>query len=160
MVCDEVLIQQTVNLYALVVDSRRWDLFEQVFVENVRADYGSQGCWSDRAAFVADFARLHAPYDHTQHLVAGHVVRLEGDGAAAFSRVSWRLAVRTEDGYAGREGNAWYDDVLRRTVDGWRITERRCRITWSQPIAPGGGGDVAAPRLAQLHAAELRWPRS
>ncbi|KAA1423034.1 nuclear transport factor 2 family protein [Mumia zhuanghuii] len=158
MACDEVLIQQNVNLYALAVDGRRWDLFDQVFAEDVRADYGRGGYWSDRATLVADFARLHERYDHTQHLVTGHVVRVDGDRdrAVAFSRVSWRLATTTEGGYAGREGDAWYDDVLRRTGEGWRIADRRCRITWSRAIAPRGAGGPAAPRDAQLHAVEPR----
>jgi hypothetical protein len=27
-------------------------------------------------------------------------------------------------------GTGWYDDTLRRTLGGWRITRQVCRITW------------------------------
>ena len=37
-------------------------------------------------------------------------------------------------------GGAWYDDELRLTDDGWRITSRICGVTWVE-------GDVGVPEF-------------
>ncbi len=137
---DEVSIQQTINLYGVAIDARRWDLFTEVFTPYVHADYGANGEWHDRASLTAAFAQMHERYDHTHHAVSNHVIRVDGSRATAFAYVSWRLAVNSEDGWRGQEGNAWYDDVLVRADVGWRISDRQCRVTWSQPLAPTGSG--------------------
>lgn len=158
MPSDELLIQQLLNLYGLAVDGRRWDLFADIFAEDVRADYGEGGVWDLRETFVSDFARLHERYDHTLHAVSNHVITVDGDVAGAFSYVSWRLASLSDDGWRGREGNAWYDDELARTDAGWRITSRRCRVTWSRPVT-GEEPPARAPDVPRAFLALPRRPR-
>ena len=150
MASDDALIHQTINLYGLALDARRWDLFAQVFTPELHADYRPGGVWHDLVTFTADFARLHDRYDHTQHAVSNHVIRVDGREATAFSYVAWRLAVTSEDEWRGREGSAWYDDLLVRTEAGWRICDRRCRVTWSQPIASSGAADRAQSSFSRL----------
>jgi hypothetical protein len=127
---DVVAITQLVNLYGLAVDSQRWELFGEIFADDVAADYGPTSQWTDRARFIAEFATFHEPFDSTQHTMSTHVVRVDGDRAHSFCNGGWRLIRKAVDGNPLWDGTGWYDDTLVRTPDGWRIARRVCRITW------------------------------
>ena len=128
-------IIQLLNLYALAVDTQRWDLFDQVFTEYVDADFGPGWHWASLDRFKADFAAFHAPFDATHHGVSNHLVTVDGDVAHALSYGSWRLirhaAVKTDEAGPLWDGTGWYDDELVRTHLGWRIRKRVCRLLWS-----------------------------
>ncbi len=127
---DVVAITQLVNLYGLAVDSQRWQLFDSIFTADVDADYGASSHWSDLARFKSDFAVFHDPFDSTQHTMSTHVVHVDGDHAHSFCNGGWRLVRKAADGNPLWDGTGWYDDTLLRTADGWRISHRKCRITW------------------------------
>jgi hypothetical protein len=140
---DVVPIVNVINLYGLAMDTQRWDLFDRIFTPDVVVDFGPGSQWSELAAFKADFAAYHAPFDSTQHVMANHVVEAAGDRAHAFTYGLWRLIRRGMEGGDFWEGTGWYDDELIRTQAGWRIRRRACRVVWwggnpivNQPI-PG-----------------------
>ena len=135
---EEFAITQVINRYGLAMDTRRWDLFDSIFTEDVELVYpGSR--WHDRATFKTDFARAHERFDATQHAMMNHLVEVDGDTASAFTYCSWRLICRGTEGGDYLEGTAWYDDVLVRSEAGWRIKRRVCRILWAEgnPAATG-----------------------
>jgi hypothetical protein len=122
------------NLYALAVDTQRWDLFDCVFTEYADIDFGPGVHWTSLGQFKADFAAFHAPFDATQHVITNHLVTVTGDVAHALTYGGWRLirhAAATAEG-AGPlwDGTGWYDDELVRTHMGWRIRKRVCRVVW------------------------------
>jgi hypothetical protein len=123
-------IIQLINLYAFAVDTQRWDLFDRIFTPDVDADFSATAHWRDLASFKADFAAFHAPFDSTQHVMANHLVTVDGDRAHAFVHGSWRLIRRAAEGAPLWDGTGWYDDDLVRTADGWRIARRTCRVVW------------------------------
>jgi hypothetical protein len=127
---DKELIRELVNLYGLAVDSQRWDLFDRIFTDNVDADYSETAHWRDLATFKRDFAAFHDPFDSTQHCMMNHLVNVDGDTAQALTYGTWRLVRKAVDGMPLWDGSGWYDDVLVRTDDGWRIKHRICRIVW------------------------------
>lgn len=127
---DTVAITQLVNLYGLAVDSRRWELFDRIFTAEVDADYGATSHWTDLKRFKSDFDEFHRPFDSTQHTMSTHVVEVDGDRAHSFCNGGWRLLRRAAGDSPLWDGTGWYDDAWVRTPDGWRITARRCRITW------------------------------
>ncbi len=128
-------IVQLINLYGLAVDTQRWDLFDRIFTRDIDADFGPGVHWTDREQFKADFAAFHDGFDATQHGMTNHLIAVSGDAAQAMTYGSWRLvrhaAANPETG-AGPlwDGTGWYEDELRRTVDGWRIAKRTCRVVW------------------------------
>jgi hypothetical protein len=130
-----------INLYALAVDTRRWDLFERIFTVDVEADFGGANTWSDRASLQGDFATIHGIFDATQHVTTNHLVSVHGDRATAMSYVHGRFIRRLPEGDDMFESCGWYDDRLIRTVHGWRIEQRRCRRIWSagNPLVMVGG---------------------
>ena len=129
---DEII--EKINLYALAVDARRWDLFDRIFTGDCDADYGTSAHWRELAGFKSDFAAFHAPFDATQHLMMNHQVLIDGNRAHSLTYGSWRL-VRQATADAGDggplwDGSGWYDDQWVRTGEGWRIASRVCRVIW------------------------------
>lgn len=127
---DAAEITRLVNLYGFAVDTQQWDVFDRVFTPDVAVDFGGATQWSDLAAFKRDFAAYHDPFDGTQHSMTGHLIEVHGDAAHAFCYGNWRLIRRGIEGGDLWEGTGWYDDVLARTADGWRIAKRVCRVMY------------------------------
>ncbi len=127
---DIIEITQLINLYGFAVDSQRWELFDRVFTEEVEADFSEPAHWYDRESFKRDFGAFHEPFDSTQHTMMNHLVDVQGDRATAFTYGTWRLVRKATDGNPLWDGSGWYDDVLVRTEQGWRISHRVCRIVW------------------------------
>jgi hypothetical protein len=124
-------IINTVNLYTVAVDSQTWDLFDQVFTADVRADFGGPAQWHDRASFKRDFAAVHAPFKATQHTTSNHRVLIDGDRGCCLSYVRAIFIREVADGGHLFEAAGWYDDLLERKSDGWRIKQRINRTFWS-----------------------------
>jgi hypothetical protein len=146
-------IIETLNLYGLAVDTRRWDLFDRIFTSDVDAEYSS-GHWLDLASFKLGFEAAHAPLHHTQHAVANHLVDVRGDSAAAFSYVNWRLVRRSDGGDDVRQGSACYDDSLRKVGGRWLIARRVCRVTWHEHHQVAA--TVVAEREAQVSTQQVK----
>ncbi len=122
-------IVNLINLYGFAVDTQCWDLFGRIFTPDVEADFSAPAHWHDLASFKRDFAAFHDPFDSTQHAMLNHIVQIEGDSANAFTYGNWRLVRKAVDGDPRWDGTGWYDDMLVRTSEGWRIKKRVCRIT-------------------------------
>jgi hypothetical protein len=140
---DKAQIIELVNLYAFALDSHRWDLFDRIFTDDVRADYGPGAEWPTRADFVSAFVDIHKQHDCHQHTMMGHLVHVDGDQAYAFTYGNWLLIRHAAEGDPTWLGTGWYDDELVRTDRGWRIKHRISRlISYSgNPNVPGLGGD-------------------
>lgn len=123
-------IIELVNLYGFAMDTRRWNLFDRIFAEDVAADYGPTSSWTDRRRFKVDFGGFHELFDATQHVMTNHLVRVEGDRAFAHTYGSWRLVRHAAGDPPVWDGSGWYDDRLVRRPDGWRIDRRVCRVVF------------------------------
>ncbi|MFE6365796.1 nuclear transport factor 2 family protein [Streptomyces sp. NPDC057806] len=130
---DKAAIIEVLNLYGFALDAHQWDLFDRVFAEDVTAEFGPAGAaWSGLAEFKRSFAEFHAGLDSHQHTMMGHLVQVDGDTAYAFSYGNWLLVRDNAEGGPAWQGTGWYDDVLVRTADGWRIRHRVCRLmSWT-----------------------------
>jgi hypothetical protein len=127
---DEQAIIRLLNLYGLVVDTRRWDLLDTVFSSGCVMEYPKMK-WDGLNVFKASFTPAMERYSATQHSVMNHLVDVAGDTAKAFSHCFWRLILEGTEGGDFIEGMAWYDDSLVRTGDRWQITRRACRTFWT-----------------------------
>ena len=126
---DVVEITQLVNRYGHALDSKRYELLEQVFAPGARMDYemegGSPGSYPEMVPVFQEFLTAFA---YTQHVFSQPVIELDGDRAQASCRL---LATHVQRPLAGGS-NAWtvyglYQDELLRTTQGWRIAARRFR---------------------------------
>jgi len=127
---DYLAVYRTITLYALGIDTQRWDLFDEVFTDDVVAEYGDQTKWSGLAQFKSDFAAYHDPFAGTQHTMSNFTVDFYGDTAQSITYAHWRLLRHAVPGGEFWEGQGWYDDKLVRTPKGWRIKHRVCKTIW------------------------------
>jgi hypothetical protein len=119
-------IINVLNLYGLTIDTQRWELFDQVFMPDVVADYTPPAYFPDREAIRKSMADFHAPLDGSQHTITNHQVIVNGDRASSISYVIVRL-VRGDDFF---QAGGFYDDTFIRSPAGWRIIKRSYRGNW------------------------------
>jgi hypothetical protein len=164
---DIAQIINLINLYAVAVDTRHWDLFDQVFTEDAHTDFGGSASWKDLISLKRDFETIHRPFEATLHVTTNHQVVVNSDQANCLSYVHGRFIREVSEGGSMFESAGWYDDLLVRTPGGWRIKRRSCRTVWSggNPAVlqtmPGVSGEArrdslsreaAAGRIAHLNA--------
>jgi hypothetical protein len=124
---DRIEIVALLDRYAEALDSRRFELLEQVFAADVDFDFGE---WRTRslAEAVATIRSYLDGCGPTQHLLGNYRIELDGDRAR--SRVYVRASHLGVGAMAGRiyEMAGEYEDELRRTPRGWRSVARRGRV--------------------------------
>jgi len=136
---DKAAIIEVMNLYGFALDAQAWDLFDRIFTQDIKAEFGPAGAvWSDLATFKRAFAAFHSTLDNHQHTMMGHLVHVDGDKAYAFSYGNWLLVREAAKGGPQWLGTGWYDDELVRSDQGWRIRRRVCRLlSWTgNPLVP------------------------
>jgi hypothetical protein len=143
-----------VNLYALAIDTQRWDLFDEVFTPDVIADYGEGAVWTGLATFKQIFAVIHAVYSGTQHTMTNTLWDFQGDEGFALTYGHFRLHKPGTPGGDFWEGQGYYDDRLVKVHGKWRIQHRISRITWTggnpKVLETTPGVEVQVP-ITSLH---------
>lgn len=127
---DNLAIRRLIDLYALGVDCLRFDLFDEIFTDDVQVDYNKTARWPDLASFKRDFAIFHEPFDATQHMMANCVADIHEDVARVITYGHFRLMRSGVPGGEFWEGQGWYEDEAIRTSSGWRIRSRVHRTLW------------------------------
>ena len=125
---DREQITDVLVRYATGIDTRDWPLFRTCFTDDVRADYGDIGAWTDVDALTEFMTTSHATMSGTNHMLSNVAVEVDGDTAAAASYVHGVL-VLTDDPPRWIDVVGRYVDALVRTGDGWRIRERTFSLT-------------------------------
>jgi ketosteroid isomerase-like protein len=138
---DRAAIVDIVIAYATAVDTRDWGRLGALFTDDACWEYAGSG---ERVrgpdAIVARISAAVERCDATHHLNGNHVVEVHGDAAG---HTCYYQAQHVRLGLPGGErflGGGRYEDRLRRTPDGWRITHRRIVSVWSE-----GNRAVIAP---------------
>ncbi|HEY3713343.1 MAG TPA: nuclear transport factor 2 family protein [Jatrophihabitantaceae bacterium] len=142
---DEDLVRSTLHSYCRCLDEHDLDrLIDEVYTTDAVEDRRRGELIRGHEEIRAYFARASDILEATAHLLSNIEVSVDGDQATAYSRVTayhWTRAT-THLGTA-RPADfvllASYDDRLRRTERGWRISHRRLTA-----LGPGG---VAAGEL-------------
>ncbi len=107
--------------YATAIDRREWSSFSSVFTDDAELDYGQVGQWVGADAIMDFMRRAHAGAQYTVHRLTNQLIDVDGETAEVRTYVDALILV--EDG-SGANAIGFYDDRLRRTSDGWRITSR------------------------------------
>lgn len=138
---DKQAIAEVINLYSVALDTRSWDLFEDIFTADVIADYCHVLRWTDLASFVRDFTPMHEDTAGHQHSLGVPQIVVEGDRAWAltYGRFNVFRASPAVEATDMSQGGATYDDELIRTARGWRIRKRVARNFWWQSSLPEHG---------------------
>ncbi|KAF2236568.1 hypothetical protein EV356DRAFT_530849 [Viridothelium virens] len=138
-----VLLSQTVNTYAELVDQKRFDQLDRVFSQDAVAHYS--GSYRNLQGLPAICSALALSYSNmtTQHLV-GSTVHVPNDthvlAASAFQVTIWDRNNKVAGQYFGY----YFDQFSRRWSDGgfggfwtWVIQERRVRFLGPGPTLNG-----------------------
>lgn len=129
----DAIVALTVR-YCWALDERRFEQLDTVFAEDASADYGGDAPMTGPEQIGGFFASVVAAtnIERSQHLVANHDVEITGDDATCRCHFQSHYVTRTA---AGDENildiGGSYFDTLRRTADGWRITDRVARRIWA-----------------------------
>lgn len=124
-------IRHTMDLYGFAIDAQQYDLFDEVFTPDMRAEFGAK-VFTSRDEIKADFDVFHAQFDVTQHSMSNMVCEVDGDRAFAVTYGTWLLVKRGAPGGDTFRATGWYEDRLVRTPDGWRINHRRPRVSYGE----------------------------
>ena len=122
--------------YATGIDSKDWPLFRTCFTDDVRADYGDIGVWTDVDAITEWMRVTHETMPATKHMLSNVAIEVDGDTASATTYVHAVLVVAAEP-QVWVDAVGQYDDELVRTADGWRIRARTFSLT-RQLMSDGG----------------------
>ncbi|MDT7544984.1 MAG: hypothetical protein QOE99_1094 [Actinomycetota bacterium] len=135
-ISDRLEIADLLARYSDAIDRRSWDDLDVLFAADAVIDYtemgGIRGSLAEQKAFLA--ANLPA-FAGFQHLTATSVFDIDGD-TARVRTICFNPMVITDERQVLFCG-LWYRDVLVRTADGWRISERHEDRGWSLDVRRG-----------------------
>lgn len=125
-ISDRLEIQALLTRYTIAIDTHDWELLDTVFTADAWIDYESSGGTKGRYPEVrAWLAKILPLLKQKLHLIAAPHLTLDGD------RARTRTYLHNPNGFPQPDGstiymtvNAYYDDELVRTDDGWRIAQR------------------------------------
>ena len=126
---DQWEIARVLDRYAEALDTRRWELLSQVFVEELEFDFGEWTATSREEA-VATIRTYLDGCGPTQHLLGNYRIDVDGDAARARVYVrAFHVGIGAATGKTYEMGGE-YRDELRRTPEGWRSYRREGVVFW------------------------------
>lgn len=134
-VADRLAIAETASALGLLVDQRAWDQLQAIFSDPVEVDYtslnGGEPVTVSPADLIAGWRQILDHLDATQHLIANHLVTIDGENATCAANVQGTHMLANHSG-----GPIWtvggrYDISLIRLPVGWRISELTLTVQWA-----------------------------
>lgn len=140
---DRLAVDEVITDYAVAVDDGDWEAYRGLFVPQGRADYRSAGGIEGEAAAVAAWlAESMLPFPIRQHLIVNRRVRFgvweqdTGDTAQVQADYVNPMATATAGPGPDVVCGGRYAFALRRTIDGWRLSEVVVREKWRRLPEP------------------------
>ena len=124
-ISDRIEIEELLVRYCYAVDDRDWDAYRNLFTTDaVLDDTVTGGIRSDVDEHVAFMKKALSKILISQHAVSTILLDIRGDEASARVHCSCPMVVDLGEGkrqvfFQG----LWYRDRLKRTPEGWRISE-------------------------------------
>ncbi len=117
--------------YAWTLDEGRFDDLGEVFTQDATADLG--GIHNDGLEAIIDrIRRALSHLDASQHVLANHQIRVDGDTATCRCYLVAQHVKRGTPGGDNFVVAGIYKDALTRTSEGWRVTHRDLTVTWTE----------------------------
>lgn len=105
----------------------------ELYTEDAFVRFGSLAEARGREAIADLFDRLERNVTVIRQFVVNHMITFEGDGASGISYLDARYAQEGKSIIAAVR----YDDVYRRTGDGWKMSEMIARVDFAVPLTQG-----------------------
>ncbi|MCC3330779.1 nuclear transport factor 2 family protein [Nocardia abscessus] len=140
-ISDRLEIEDLMVRYSHAVDTRQWDLLDEVFTPDAHIDYSAMGgSVGDLAATKEFLASLLPNFPAFQHLISNSSIAVDGDTATGRTMCHNPMMVSGGDGpptmmFCG----LWYLDTFVRVDGQWRIKSRveEKSFLFVAPAAPG-----------------------
>lgn len=128
---DRADIIDITHRYCWALDRNVWDELDDVFLPDATAVLGTRSA-ANRDEIKQICSNALTKLDDSQHIVATHQIRVDGDSATSKCYLHAQHIRRDAAGgphyvVAGR-----YEDDFVRTVDGWRIKNRTLTVMWTE----------------------------
>lgn len=138
-VADRLEIADVVVRYTHAIDTKRWDLLDEVFTPDARLDYRASGGPAGGYPEVRRWLEAAlAQFAMTQHVLGQSLVELGPDSDTARSRTLFYNPMGMTAGSVDFWIGGAYDDELVRTTDGWRIASKLEEQHWFSGTLPDG----------------------
>jgi 3-phenylpropionate/cinnamic acid dioxygenase small subunit len=110
--------------YCTGIDSKDWELFRTVWTDDVDADYGDDiGHWTSGDEITSWMENAHKDMGYTMHRVSN--IRIDSQsGDEVNTRTYVDAVLYLQDGTLIANAKGFYDDVLVRTGDSYKIKKR------------------------------------
>src|SRR6201982_792221 len=119
---DRLAIIELIGRLALSLDGKDWDGFERLFTDPVHVDrtslWGGGPETYSPADLAGGFRQIMGNLDSVQHLITGHVVRLDGDSATCAANMQGVHVLANPSGDDMWSVEDRHDYQLKRTADG------------------------------------------
>ena len=122
--------------YALGLDTRDWELYRSIFVDDVAIDFssfsGESGGTMRADDWVANCRVFFTGLDASQHVMTNPMVTVDGD------RAHCRMYMTADHYFANDQGGdrfvigGYYDDRLVRTGDVWLLEAVTLTMFWQR----------------------------
>lgn len=127
---DRLAVQDLTVAYCTALDTKDYEALRAVFAPDAHAVLGH----TEHHGIDSIIERIRTtlePLDLSQHLIANHVVTIDGDRASCVCELQAQHVREAADGGPNYLVGGRYEDELVRTPDGWRIADRVLTMTWS-----------------------------
>ncbi len=122
---DRAEIQDLLVAYCEAIDSRDWDALDDIFTKDAIIDYteagGARGSLPEIKLYLD---KALAKFSGFQHMNGLPQIKINGDQATARTILFNPMIIDQNGAPHVFFVGLWYKDKLRRTEDGWRISER------------------------------------
>jgi hypothetical protein len=124
-ISDQLEIQRLTTRYAHAIDSKQFDLLDEVFTPDAEIDYRPAGGIGGRFPEIKQWLKnALAKYPAFQHLTANYDIVVDGDCATGRIMCFNPVLLAEPEGERIRFHGLWYVDTYKRTPKGWRISSR------------------------------------
>ena len=128
---DRLAISDFLTAYARAVDTKDWELFRSLFVDDADIDYTSSGGIAGGVGEVATWmAETMSMFSATQHIITNEQVSIDGDTASVQAVLFNPMVFDGSETLSFTCGGG-YDHDLVRTEDGWKSRRVTMTMTWT-----------------------------
>jgi len=122
--------------YHYYINEGMFDRMSELFTEDGALDFGYIAKASGREEIRQTFLKLPNNAQFVKQFIHNHLVQLDGDSATGVCYLDARYAQEGESLIVA----AKFDEIYRRTAEGWRIQLMKVETYFSVPIAEGWAG--------------------
>ena len=134
-IADRLDIIELISSLSINLDARDWSAVRGLFTDEVYSDrtslFGGEPVTLGADEFVEGWRQSLDNLDAVNHLVANHVIPLEGDKAKCAANMQGVHVFHNPSGDDMWNVGGRHDYQLQRTADGWRIAGLTFTISWA-----------------------------